>query len=94
MAYAFASYGEQVLVLAQNVLLVVLAHAFAAPPRPARAAASAAAMAAAAAAAAATPVDAAWVLSGLSVAAREPTTLAPNGAGVSTGWSGERTRRT
>ena len=68
--YAFSTYGEQVFVLAQNVVLVALAYAFASPRLAApRVAAAVAAAAVATAACARTPPGRLWVLSALSIAA-------------------------
>ena len=69
LGYAFSTYGEQVIVLAQNIVLVALAYAFSAGVGARRAAAGVAAGAAAVAACAAVPDRLLWLLSSGSIAA-------------------------
>ena len=70
LGYAFATYGEQVIVLFQNALLVGLAYAYAARPVGAgRPAAAVFALAAAALGCARCPAALLWVLPALSIAA-------------------------
>jgi len=70
LGYDFSTYGEQVLVLAQNVVLALMAYAYAAPPLGAsRILAGCLLGALAAAACAATPLAFAWALSAVALVA-------------------------
>lgn len=69
LGYAFHSFGEQVLVLIQNVVLCLLAYGLATPRDGRRGLRSAALGAGAVALCALTPLAYAWVLSGVSLVA-------------------------